>query len=186
MNEFPNPPSVITVADLKISKLSIEFPDSFRVPAALTDIEPAEEPYGLLDAFLKERIAEYGEHRDEYEAYEPSHLSSYVAVGAISIRRMYDAAYRAEQPDEWIRQLCFRDFYLYRAVYESHYFTYEKVYDLSPLSDYHFERWCRAETGIPIIDAAMTELNETGRMPNRLRILTAMFLTKTCSAHFPG
>ncbi|MEW4431406.1 deoxyribodipyrimidine photo-lyase [Paenibacillus pabuli] len=185
MNEFPNPPSVLTVADLKISKLSIEFPDSFRVPAALMDVEPAEEPYGLLDAFLKERIAEYGEHRDEYEAYEPSHLSSYVAVGAISIRRMYDAAYRAEQPDEWIRQLCFRDFYLYRAVYESHYFTYEKVYDLSPLSDYHFERWCKAETGIPIIDAAMTELNETGRMPNRLRILTAMFLTKNLQCPFP-
>ena len=135
----------------------------------------------LLDRFLAERVADYGDHRDEFEAYEASHLSSYVAVGAVSIRKMYDAAQRISEAGEWIRQLCFRDFYLYRAVYEQHYFTYEKVYDLSVLQDTHFERWCKAETGIPIIDAAMTELNETGHMPNRLRILTAMFLTKTFS-----
>jgi deoxyribodipyrimidine photo-lyase len=143
-----------------------------------------EDPHLLLDQFLSDRIAEYGDHRDEYEAYEPSHLSSYVAVGAVSIRKMYDAASRTAEAGEWIRQLCFRDFYLYRAVYESHYFTYEKVYDLSTLHDNHFERWCKAETGIPIIDAAMTELNETGHMPNRLRILTAMFLTKNLQCPF--
>lgn len=186
MNEHPNPPSATTVAALKVSDRQIEWPDAMQVPPELLEGSGSndEDPHLLLDQFLSDRIAEYGDHRDEYEAYEPSHLSSYVAVGAVSIRKMYDAASRTAEAGEWIRQLCFRDFYLYRAVYESHYFTYEKVYDLSALHDDHFERWCKAETGIPIIDAAMTELNETGHMPNRLRILTAMFLTKNLQCPF--
>ncbi|WP_339180503.1 deoxyribodipyrimidine photo-lyase [Paenibacillus sp. FSL R5-0701] len=186
MNEHPNPPSATTVAALKVSDRQIEWPDAMQVPPELLEGSRSndEDPHLLLDQFLSDRIAEYGDHRDEYEAYEPSHLSSYVAVGAVSIRKMYDAASRTAEAGEWIRQLCFRDFYLYRAVYESHYFTYEKVYDLSALHDDHFERWCKAETGIPIIDAAMTELNETGHMPNRLRILTAMFLTKNLQCSF--
>lgn len=186
MNEHPNPPSATTIAELKVSDRQIEWPEAMQVPPELLESNGSddEDPHLLLDQFLSDRIAEYGEHRDEYEAYEPSHLSSYVAVGAVSIRKMYDAASRTAEAGEWIRQLCFRDFYLYRAVYESHYFTYEKVYDLSALHDEHFERWCKAETGIPIIDAAMTELNETGHMPNRLRILTAMFLTKNLQCPF--
>ncbi|RPK26191.1 cryptochrome/photolyase family protein [Paenibacillus xylanexedens] len=186
MNEHPNPPSATTVAELNVSDRQIEWPNAMEVPPELLEGSGSsdEDPHLLLDQFLSDRIAEYGDHRDEYEAYEPSHLSSYVAVGAVSIRKMYDAASRTAEAGEWIRQLCFRDFYLYRAVYESHYFTYEKVYDLSALHDDHFERWCKAETGIPIIDAAMTELNETGHMPNRLRILTAMFLTKNLQCPF--
>ncbi|MEK4371765.1 cryptochrome/photolyase family protein [Paenibacillus sp. FSL R5-0473] len=186
MNEHPNPSSATTVAAFKVSDRQIEWPDAMQVPPELLEGSGSndEDPHLLLDQFLSDRIAEYGDHRDEYEAYEPSHLSSYVAVGAVSIRKMYDAASRTAEAGEWIRQLCFRDFYLYRAVYESHYFTYEKVYDLSALHDDHFERWCKAETGIPIIDAAMTELNETGHMPNRLRILTAMFLTKNLQCPF--
>ncbi|WP_413406837.1 cryptochrome/photolyase family protein [Paenibacillus amylolyticus] len=186
MNEHPNPPSATTVAELKVSDRQIEWPDAMQVPLELLEGSGSndDDPHLLLDQFLSDRIAEYGDHRDEYEAYETSHLSSYVAVGAVSIRKMYDAASRTAEAGEWIRQLCFRDFYLYRAVYESHYFTYEKVYDLSALHDDHFEQWCKAETGIPIIDAAMTELNETGHMPNRLRILTAMFLTKNLQCPF--
>lgn len=186
MNEHPNPASTTTVADMKVSDQQIEWPETFQVPPHLLAFDSSDlnDPHLVLDSFLSDRIADYGDHRDEYEAYEPSRLSSYVAVGAVSIRKMYDAAKRTDYSDEWIRQLCFRDFYLYRAVYESHYFTYEKSYDLSPLSDYYFERWCKGETGIPIIDAAMTELNETGHMPNRLRILTAMFLTKNLQCPF--
>jgi deoxyribodipyrimidine photo-lyase len=186
MNEHPNPASITTVADVKVSDQQIEWPVSFQVPPQLLTYDGSNlnDPHLLLDGFLSDRIADYGDHRDEYEAYEPSRLSSYVAVGAVSIRKMYDAAKRTDHSDEWLRQLCFRDFYLYRAVYESHYFTYEKIYDLSALSEYHFERWCKGETGIPIIDAAMTELNQTGHMPNRLRILTAMFLTKNLQCSF--
>lgn len=189
MNEYPNPPSATTIADVNVSVRELDWPEVMSLPAALlegaSEAEGAEEdPHRMLNQFLSERVADYGDHRDEFEAYEPSHLSSYVAVGAVSIRKMYDAAQRISEAGEWIRQLCFRDFYLYRAVYEEHYFTYEKVYDLSVLQDTHFERWCRAETGIPIIDAAMTELNETGHMPNRLRILTAMFLTKNLQCPF--
>lgn len=188
MNEHPNPPSATTVADVDVTERIVDWPEAMKVPAALLENSDKtgdeEDPHMLLDRFLSERVADYGDHRDEFEAYEPSHLSSYVAVGAVSIRKMFDAAQRISEAGEWIRQLCFRDFYLYRAVYEQDYFTYEKVYDLSVLQGTHFERWCRAETGIPIIDAAMTELNETGHMPNRLRILTAMFLTKNLQCPF--
>ncbi|WP_413374070.1 cryptochrome/photolyase family protein [Paenibacillus taichungensis] len=186
MNEHPNPASTTTVADVQVSDQQIEWPETFQVPPQLLayDASNLDDPHLMMDSFLSDRIADYGDHRDEFEAYESSRLSSYVAVGAVSIRKMYDAAKHTEHSDEWIRQLCFRDFYLYRAVYESHYFTYEKSYDLSMLSEVHVEQWCKAETGIPIIDAAMTELNETGHMPNRLRILTAMFLTKNLQCPF--
>ncbi|PZT57553.1 cryptochrome/photolyase family protein [Paenibacillus silvae] len=190
MHEYPNPPSSVTIQNVNVSDYPLVWPDGMKVPSTLHQAasgeqeDQGEDPHMLLDRFLSERVADYGEHRDEFEAYEPSHLSSYIAVGAVSIRKMFDAAQRAGEAEEWIRQLCFRDFYLYRAVYEEHYFTYEKKYDLSALHDTHFERWCKAETGIPIIDAAMTELNETGHMPNRLRILTAMFLTKNLQCPF--
>ncbi len=49
---------------------------------------------------------------------------------------------------------------------------------MSSLNDTHYEAWTKGQTGIPVIDAAMTQLNQTGEMPNRLRMVTAMFLTK--------
>lgn len=64
------------------------------------------------------------------------------------------------------------------------FFNYEKIYDLSALGTQHFEAWAQGRTGIPVIDAAMRQLNETGWMPNRLRMITAMFLTKNLGCPF--
>ncbi|MNE39424.1 Deoxyribodipyrimidine photo-lyase [compost metagenome] len=86
--------------------------------------------------------------------------------------------------EEWLRQLAWRDFYLYQARLDADFFSYEKVYDLGRLGTKHFEAWSMGRTGIPIIDAAMTQLNETGWMPNRLRMITAMFLTKNLGCPF--
>jgi deoxyribodipyrimidine photo-lyase len=64
------------------------------------------------------------------------------------------------------------------------YYDYEKKYDFSELDDRYYERWANGDTGVPIIDAAMRELNETGHMHNRLRMVTAMFLTKNLLCPF--
>ena len=94
---------------------------------------------------------------------------------------------RPSVPDyePWLRQLCWRDFYIYQSVYDRDFFQYEKKFNFTSLSTAHFDAWRRAETGIPLIDAAMTELNETGRMANRLRMIVAMFLTKNLLCPFP-
>ncbi|WP_284642856.1 cryptochrome/photolyase family protein [Paenibacillus silviterrae] len=145
---------------------------------------PGAAPEEELAAFLGERLAGYAGGRDRYASDRTSRLSRHLNVGALSIRAVYAALSDDDDADPWRRQLAWRDFYLYQARLDPRFFTYEKSYDLSSLSEHHFAAWAEARTGIPIIDAAMTELNTTGWMPNRLRMITAMFLTKNLLCPF--
>ncbi|MDO3408423.1 deoxyribodipyrimidine photo-lyase [Saccharibacillus sp. CPCC 101409] len=180
----PNEPSSVALSDLEESGAQPKWLKKFALPFDPDDYEPADEWKEKLDPFLKEDLAEYGDKRDYYPELPASGVNPHVNAGAVSIRELYARAIRQDGHDEWVRQLAFRDFYLYLAVYDPDYFSYEKKYDLSALTDEHFERWAKGQTGIPAIDAAMTELNETGLMPNRLRILCAMFLTKNLRCPF--
>ncbi|WP_426455214.1 FAD-binding domain-containing protein [Paenibacillus sp. S-38] len=74
---------------------------------------------------------------------------------------------------------------MYQSRLDPLFYRYEQEYDLSVLPEDGFQAWAEARTGIPIVDAAMTELNVTGWMPNRLRMITAMFLTKNLLCPFP-
>ncbi|WP_281883770.1 deoxyribodipyrimidine photo-lyase [Paenibacillus sp. YYML68] len=148
---------------------------------------PAQEPEEALDRFLEERLPGYAGERDRYDRDGTSRLSRHLNVGAISIRSVYErliASPLAVEP--WLRQLAWRDFYQYQARLDPLFFRYEETVDLSKLDSVHFPAWAEARTGIPIIDAAMTELIETGWMPNRLRMITAMFLAKNlgCPFHY--
>ena len=175
--------SHITLRDLCAPLTEPDVPERFK-PAPNWDVEhPStivgdDDPTSVLVAFVKQGLSLYEQARDQFGMYRASEISHYLCVGALSIRNVYEQTSHVPYAQPWIRQVCFRDFYLYRAICEPSYFTYEHVYNLSALSNRYFEQWCAAETGIPIIDAAMTELNETGCMPNRLRMLTATFLTK--------
>jgi deoxyribodipyrimidine photo-lyase len=73
---------------------------------------------------------------------------------------------------------------MYQAVFDANFFTYEQRFDFGSLSQQHFQAWAEARTGVPIVDAAMTQLAQTGIMPNRLRMVTAMFLTKNLLCPF--
>lgn len=86
--------------------------------------------------------------------------------------------------EAWLRQLAWREFYLYQARLDPDFFAYENRFDLSELCPDRFPEWAEGRTGIPVVDAAMRQLNETGWMPNRLRMVTAMFLTKNLGGPF--
>lgn len=184
LEEYPNPASALTLQQLNISSNKVDFPERFELPFALDTYQPADDPHSIMDSFLQEKIQDYGEDRDYYAIDPSSSLNPHVVTGAVSIREMYDHALKAKGSEEWMRQIAFRDFYLYQAVYDEDYFQYEKKYDLSALNDHFFEAWYKGETGIPVIDASMRQLNETGEMHNRLRILSAMFLTKNLQCPF--
>jgi deoxyribodipyrimidine photo-lyase len=137
-----------------------------------------------LERFVRERLSAYPEQRDAYADDQTSGISRYLNTGTLSARQAYEMTDGLPGSEAWVRQLAWRDFYLYQAMYNERFFRYEHDTDLSTLSGEHFEAWASAATGIPIIDAAMTQLRRTGEMPNRLRMVTAMFLTKNLLCPF--
>lgn len=138
----------------------------------------------MLDDFL-ERIDRYHETRDFPAIRGPSYLSVHLRFGTVSIRQLAAAAWQhgGRGAQTWLAELIWRDFYhqvLWHRpdVAEGH--AYKSQYDalVWPDPPGHFEAWCEARTGYPLIDAAMRQLNETGYMHNRLRMVTASFLAK--------
>ncbi|MFC3798428.1 cryptochrome/photolyase family protein [Cohnella sp. GCM10012308] len=162
-----------------------ELPPSLRDAMEARDGQ-ASEPERRLRGFLRGALSSYAEARDAYAQDGTSRLSASLNRGEISARRLHAAAgeLASIQSESWLRQLAWRDFYLYQSRMDPDYYHYEKKFDLSGLDDRHFAAWRDARTGIPVIDAAMTQLNETGWMPNRLRMITAMFLTKNLRCPF--
>ncbi|GAA3410159.1 cryptochrome/photolyase family protein [Paenibacillus hodogayensis] len=182
------PPSAVSLRQLTTASLHESLADAYRSPFRIEPLpneESMTEPERALGAFVGSKLSDYADRRDWYATDATSGLSAYINTGAISIRTVYESMLEGETYEAWRRQLAWRDFYLYQSALDPLFFRYERHFDLSILSDRHVDAWSRAETGIPIIDAAMTQLNETGRMPNRLRMVTAMFLTKNLLAPFP-
>ena len=124
-------------------------------------------------------IKNYSKTRDELNK-QTSHLSAYIKFGCISIREVYKTF---KNKHDFIRQLFWRDFYA-GILY-----SFPKVLGnaLKPKYDkikwYNnkkwFECWCKGETGFPIIDASMRQLNASGFMANRSRLIVMSFLIKT-------
>ncbi|CAM4367691.1 DNA photolyase family protein [Paenibacillus alkaliterrae] len=168
-------------------KLASQFALPEPVAGALggtTSVGGAMKSTDALERFVRERLAAYAVSRDAYAEDHTSGIARFLNTGAISARQAYEATQGLPGAEAWLRQLAWRDFYLYQAMYHEDYFRYEQLTDLSPLTDAYLEAWATGATGIPIIDAAMTQLNRTGQMPNRLRMVTAMFLTKNLLCPF--
>lgn len=166
--------------------------EAFRLPeeidqqlAQLKDAAREMNPGRTLEDFITAELQHYPDTRDQYAEDRTSRMSSHLNAGAVSARAVYRRLTEEDDlGEEWLRQLAWRDFYLYQARLDGDFFNYEKIYDLSALGTQHFEAWAQGRTGIPVIDAAMRQLNETGWMPNRLRMITAMFLTKNLGCPF--
>ena len=118
-----------------------------------------------------------------------SHLSPYLKFGICSIREVYSTILKELGFNHrLLRQLYWRDFYVYIGFHFPFVFTrpfqgrYRKKSKTNVIrwkNDPHeFEIWCNGKTGFPIVDAGMRELNETGYMHNRVRLITASFLVK--------
>ncbi|MEK5465847.1 deoxyribodipyrimidine photo-lyase [Paenibacillus sp. FSL R7-0210] len=186
------PPYAAGLSSLRTVALHPQLADAFQLPEAiareLTALAPAAEqmnPDHVFENFLHADLNDYKINRDHYAQERTSRISRHLNTGAISARTLYSRLTEEEDiGEDWLRQLAWRDFYLGQARLDRDFFNYENVYDLSALGTQHFEAWAQGRTGIPVIDAAMRQLNATGWMPNRLRMITAMFLTKNLGCPF--
>ena len=137
-----------------------------------------------LFADFKRRIDDYAEKRDYPALKGPSYLSVHLRFGTVSIREL--AAYASRRKGKgaatWLSELCWRDFYFailaWRPDVVEH--AFRREYDALAFDDDErlWRAWCEGRTGYPLVDAAMRQLNTTGYMHNRLRMVTASFLVK--------
>jgi deoxyribodipyrimidine photo-lyase len=143
----------------------------------------------LFEDFV-ERIDRYDEARNFPAVKGPSYLSVHLRFGTISIRQVASVAYAMhlqgmQGASTWLAELIWRDFYhqimanfphamtkAFKPEYDSIKFEHGKhAKDL-------FAAWCEGRTGYPLVDAAMAQINQTGYMHNRLRMVVASFLVK--------
>lgn len=130
--------------------------------------------------FNKKIISNYNETRDIPSILGTTRLSIHLRFGTISIRSLAKLA--LEKNEKFLNELIWRDFYQVILFHFPHSVekAFKPAYDNIPWSNNedHFQAWCVGKTGYPIVDAGMRELNETGFMHNRVRMITASFLTK--------
>ncbi len=140
------------------------------------------------------RMARYQLTRDFPSVKGPSYLSVHLRFGTVSIRQLTRLAYQAMLQGAasgsagaatWLSELIWRDFYHQIMANFPHAMTrsFKPEYDLiaweqGAHAEALFAAWCEARTGYPLVDAAMRQLNQTGYMHNRLRMVVASFLTK--------
>ena len=135
----------------------------------------------LLKRLLKNKeIRSYDKNRNT-PSIETTHLSAYIKYGTVSIREVYHIFKKIASPD-LIRQLIWHDFYAQIMYYlpekqtigGGNFKNKKMVWENSPSL---FKKWCEGRTGFPIVDAGMRQLNTTGWMHNRLRLITSNFLS---------
>ncbi|HHC6510512.1 TPA: deoxyribodipyrimidine photo-lyase [Vibrio parahaemolyticus] len=143
-----------------------------------------------LRTFARERSDGYQMKRDFPAIDGTSQLSPYLAIGALSPRQCIARLYAENsQPDlsegkaTWLSEIIWREFYQHLLVFEPKlvkgrgFIDWEDKIQWS-YDEQAFECWKTGTTGYPIVDAAMRQLNQTGWMHNRLRMIVASFLTK--------
>ncbi|HQO16505.1 MAG TPA: deoxyribodipyrimidine photo-lyase [Methylotenera sp.] len=132
-----------------------------------------------------ERIQRYKEARDFPAVKGVSYLSVHLRFGTVSIRHLAREAWQrgGAGAETWLNELIWRDFYFqilhhHPQVANGRAFKAEFESLSFPNRADHFHAWCEGNTGYPLVDAAMRQLNQTGFMHNRLRMVTASFLVK--------
>jgi deoxyribodipyrimidine photo-lyase len=143
----------------------------------------------LLDDFLG-RIDDYATAREFPAVKGPSYLGPHLRFGTVSVRQLAREAHArmvggSRGAEVWLSELVWRDFYQQVLHHHPHVVghAFRPQYDAlqwrrGKAADAMFEAWCQGRTGYPLVDAAMRQLNTTGYMHNRLRMVTASFLTK--------
>ena len=182
----PIPPAVHPIGEARVPSLhaiGFEDPGELKVPAGMSGAA------SLLDDFLH-RIDRYDETRDFPGLKGPSYLSTHLRFGTVSIRQLAGLAWDRAQAGSagartWLAELIWRDFYHQILFHHPHVVghAYKREYERikwahGARAEAHFQAWCGGHTGYPLVDAAMRQLNQTGYMHNRLRMVTASFLVK--------
>lgn len=125
----------------------------------------------------------YDQVRDIPAIQGTSRLSAHHKFGTVSIRKTYHNVVKTHgKTHALISQLYWRDFFTHIAYHFPHVFegAFHRYYDQIAWEndETKFKAWCQGNTGFPLVDAGMRELNQTGFMHNRVRMVTASFLTK--------
>ena len=176
--------------DLIPAPESIDTPAGVRsepLPAAASDPRfPAGEEEALtrLEEFTHRKIHSYAADRDRVDLDGTSALSPYLRFGMLGIRQAVAAAMQpgGEGAAAWLNELIWREFYI-QMLYHSpriHRESFDRSLATIPWRDDpdEFEAWKSGGTGVPIVDAAMRQLRQTGWMHNRLRMIAASYLVK--------
>ncbi len=125
-------------------------------------------------------IEKYHEQRNFPGIEGTTRLSVHLRFGTVSIRQL--AALAQKKNETWLNELIWRDFYFMILWYFPHVAqrafkpAYDRIVWRNDAAE--FKKWCEGKTGYPIVDAGMRELNATGFMHNRVRMIVASFLTK--------
>ena len=143
----------------------------------------------LLQDFF-DRIDRYNTTRDFPAVKGPSYLGVHLRFGTVSIRQLASLAHRMhlqgmQGASVWLSELIWRDFYAQILAHFPYVVKgafkpeYDRIkWEHGKHADALFAAWCEGRTGYPIVDAAMAQINQTGYMHNRLRMVVASFLTK--------
>ncbi|MGE0626126.1 MAG: deoxyribodipyrimidine photo-lyase [Pseudomonadales bacterium] len=139
-----------------------------------------------LATFVDAALSGYRDERDFPAKPGTSKLSAYLNLGAVSVRTCYARAAaeaRSDGRESWLSELIWREFYRHVTAAFSHVSRGESFrQELDALPWRHdpdaLAAWKAGATGYPLVDAGLRELAETGFMHNRVRMVTAMFLTK--------
>lgn len=174
--------TIATLASMGVptlASLGFTLPADFRVEFEAT------EAAALARArhFVAETAGGYGDRRDFPAIDGTSRLSPHLRHGLVSPRQLIDVVGGVGAFGyKWVQELIWREFYKAILWHFPHVETgcFRPEYDRLQWSTNteHFAAWCEGRTGYPIVDAAMRQLNRTGWMHNRLRMIVSMFLTK--------
>jgi deoxyribodipyrimidine photo-lyase len=125
-------------------------------------------------------LSKYHDTRDIPSINGTSKISLHLRFGTISIRKCVQLG--IIKNEKWLNELIWRDFYQMIIFHFPHSATsaFKPQYDRITWrnDETEFQKWCEGKTGYPIVDAGMRELNSTGHMHNRVRMVVASFLTK--------
>ena len=153
-------------------KCSFQFPALEIIGFKKSSIEV--KPYDLS------AIVEYDLVRDYPYKDKTSYVSPYLRFGLVSVRRMVSHA--LDTNETYLSELIWREFFMQILFHfpDVVVHNFKRKYDAVVWrnDEEEFEKWCKGETGYPFVDAGMRELNETGYMHNRVRMIVAGFLCK--------
>lgn len=154
-----NPLPGITLEEMGFRTSSIEIPSDFAD---------------------QDLIRQYDETRNFPAKKGTTRLGIHLRFGTISVRKL--ALIASKLNDTYLNELIWREFYMMILAYNPQvvHKAFKPAYDQIPWrnNEQEFKAWCEGKTGYPIVDAGMRELNATGFMHNRVRMIVASFLTK--------
>jgi deoxyribodipyrimidine photo-lyase len=148
---------------------------------ALNDLGFEKSSLDFPTIHYKEFIAAYQEKRDFPAVNGTTHIGLHLRFGTVSIRELARTANEFKEKT-WLNELIWREFYMMilyhfpQTAVNSFKPEYDRIKWVN--NEQQFEAWCKGQTGYPLVDAGMRELNSTGYMHNRVRMLVASFLSK--------